>query len=467
MKKLFLATMLFSIAYISNAQTLGYNDIGVLFSKETINGTARYNAMSGAFGALGGDLSAIETNPAGAAVFINSEFATSLNFNNTKTDVNFYGNNEFSENDITNLSQAGGVFVFNSYSKNSDWKKVAIGFNYSTVNDFETQWFAKGTSGYAPLTDIFDPDVVYFNSEGQYFENFSNGENNKYTFTFASELKNKLYLGASFSTYDINNSQKNLLEEYNNDGSGNLLDASLLQELHTYGEGFSFNFGVIAKATDNLRLGLAYQSPVWYNLSEDYLSYDLITYMNDNIDESYYSGFNAFDYQLKTPSKLTGSFAYVFNKQGLISVDYIYKNYSNIKLESENNFDFIEENKIFNQSLEATGELRMGTEWRFDRFSVRGGYHFEPSPYKNALDSENKEGFSLGAGYAFKGGKIDISYQKDNSYYSPYFGYSNYSNVTDNLIGDPNYNASTIDEIENFNLNIDTSKLTITLVLNI
>ena len=86
MKKLFLAAML-CIAFISNAQTLGYNDIGVLFAKETVNGTARYNAMSGAFGALGGDLSAIETNPAGAAVFLNSEFAISLNINNTETNV--------------------------------------------------------------------------------------------------------------------------------------------------------------------------------------------------------------------------------------------------------------------------------------------------------------------------------------------------------------------------------------------
>lgn len=66
--------MLLCVAYISNAQTLDYNDIGVLFSTENINGTARYNAMSGAFGALGGDLSSIETNPAGAAVFLKVNF---------------------------------------------------------------------------------------------------------------------------------------------------------------------------------------------------------------------------------------------------------------------------------------------------------------------------------------------------------------------------------------------------------
>ncbi len=449
MKKLFLAAML-CIAFISNAQTLGYNDIGVLFSKEKINGTARYNAMSGAFGALGGDLSAIETNPAGAAVFLNSEFALSLNIKNSETIVNYYGNNEFSENDITSLSQAGGVFVFESYSRNSAWGKVALGFNYSIANDFETQWFAKGNNNYPTwIDDPNDDNIQYLDTDGQYFENFNDGRNDKYSFTFASELNNNMYLGASFSTYDIENLQRILLEEYNKDGNGNNLDASLIQELYTYGEGFSFNIGLISKASENMRLGLAYQSPVWYTLSEDYLDSDLEVYVS-NTDEliTDFSGYNAFDYKLRTPSKLTGSFAYIFEKQGLISIDYIYKNYSNIELDMAGNFGFIEENKAFNADLEARGELRMGTEWRFDKLSIRGGYHFEKSPYKNALDSDATEGFSLGAGYKFRGGKIDASYQKDTNT-AAYNFYPQYNNI----------NAAELD--------IDTSKITVTLVLNI
>ena len=72
-------------SYITYAQTLSYNDIGVLFTKENIDGTARFNAMSGAFGALGGDMSAIESNPAGAAVFLKSELSFSLDFNGIDT----------------------------------------------------------------------------------------------------------------------------------------------------------------------------------------------------------------------------------------------------------------------------------------------------------------------------------------------------------------------------------------------
>ncbi len=446
MKKIYLTATFLCFGYFLNAQTLGYNDIGVLFAKENINGTARYNGMSGAFGALGGDLSAMEINPAGAAVFLKSEFSISLNNRNTKTTAGYYGNNTQLENDFTNLSQAGGVFVFRGFSNSSEWGNIALGFNYSIANDFENLWIAEGNSGYSPLTDFYDPEpVVYGNAEGQYFENYTDGKNSKYSFTFAAQHNDNLYLGASITTYDIEHYQRTLTEEYNNDGSGNTLDVSSQQELLTYGNGVSFNFGAILKPNENIRLGLAYQSPVWYTLSEDFVEYDENVYENDALIESNYSGLNSFDYKLRTPSKLTGSFAYIFGNDGLVSVDYSYKNFSNIELSDAN---FIDENRDFSTNLEGVGELRIGTEWRFDNFSFRGGYHYENSPYKNAKSSDNLEGFSLGAGYKFRGGKFDIAYQ-NLSKTAPYNFY-------------PQSN-----QVDSAELNFDTSIFTATLVLSL
>ena len=65
MKKfLFLIGGLLSSVAI-NAQVISYSDAAILFSGDDNNGTARFNAMSGAFGALGGDLSGGDVNPAG------------------------------------------------------------------------------------------------------------------------------------------------------------------------------------------------------------------------------------------------------------------------------------------------------------------------------------------------------------------------------------------------------------------
>ena len=443
MKKLYFLAML-CVAYISNAQTLSYNDIGVLFSEESVNGTARYNAMSGAFGALGGDLSSIETNPAGAAVFLKSEFAVSLNIRNTEITSSFYGTSELTDNDYTNLSQAGGVFVFNT-NHNSDWSNFSLGINYSIVNDFEGLWMASANSGFAPISDIYDSTVVYENSDGQYFENFIDGRNNKYTFTIASQYRDNLYVGASINTYDLEYYQSALIEEYNNDGNGNTFDVSQIQELLTYGDGYSFTIGFISKPTNNIRFGLAYQSPVWYTLAEEFVEYDVNIFENDVNTDSDFSDINGFDYKLRTPSKVTGSFAYIFDKQGLISVDYIYKNYSNIEINSPG---FSDENLAFNTDLESTGQLRIGTEWRFDEISIRGGYHVEKNPYKNALDSETKEGFSFGAGYKFNKGKLDFSYQKSTNTASYDFYPQN-------------------NQINPVELDFGTSKFTATLVLNL
>ena len=55
--------MLYLCSFVMSAQSLSYVDQAVLFSTESNFGTARYVGMSGAFGALGNDMSAVDINP--------------------------------------------------------------------------------------------------------------------------------------------------------------------------------------------------------------------------------------------------------------------------------------------------------------------------------------------------------------------------------------------------------------------
>ena len=50
MKKILLFTFIFTV-FISSAQTLSFTDQAVIFSSDDNYGTARFVAMSGAFGA--------------------------------------------------------------------------------------------------------------------------------------------------------------------------------------------------------------------------------------------------------------------------------------------------------------------------------------------------------------------------------------------------------------------------------
>lgn len=445
--------LLFSIAVltvcITNAQTLSYNDIGVQFTNEQISGSARYNALSGAFGSLGGEISAISGNPAGAAVFLNSEMGFTLDFNGVKTETNYYGENNYSTYDDVKFSQFGGVFVFrtNYGNRKKGWGKVAMAFDYSKAANFDNFWFAQGNSNYPTwVNDPNNQNKQYLFSDGQYLENATSGRNNKFTFTMAAEYNDKIYVGASFISYAVDFNQTVLMEEYNHDGNNNVLNASMYQQLSTYGYGYSFNLGVIAKATDNLRVGIAYQAPVWYDLGENFLEYDLEIYVsNEDEYHSDYSGLNSYYYTLKTPSRFTGSLSYIFGKSGLISLDYIYKDYSNITLTNGN---WGAENKEFQTSLKGTSEVRFGTEWRVQNLSLRGGYHFEQNPYVNSYSSDDKKGFSAGLGYNFGNVKLDLAYQQD-SHTGAYNFY-------------PEYN-----EVDPVNLDSKFSKFTASLIIKI
>ena len=77
----------FSLAAMGT-QAQNYTD-ALRYSTEELTGTARFKAMSGAFGALGGDPSAVNINPAGSAIFNASEISFSLNNNSQKRDISF------------------------------------------------------------------------------------------------------------------------------------------------------------------------------------------------------------------------------------------------------------------------------------------------------------------------------------------------------------------------------------------
>lgn len=416
---------------VINAQIISYSDAAVLFSSEDNNGTARFSGLSGAFGALGGDLSAGEINPAGLAVFKDTEFAVTFGIRNTDNTTSFYGVDTMNEDDYFNLIQGGGVFVFDT-NRNSNWSKVALGINYTLYKDFENSYIVEGNSGIADFVvgptgesnlsydpwlnydDISGNEIYYDNVDGQFFGNYMDGQNEKLTLSLASQYNDNLYMGFSVIAHSLDFYQNALFEHSSNDGNGNLLDASLLQELYTYGDGIGFNVGIISKLSNEARIGISYQTPIWYNLTDEYYEDLEVSVTNDPEIYVEASDVSIYDYQLNTPSKLTGSFAYVFGKEGLLSIDYTLKNYRNMKFKPTNNF--IDENDVFNNYLKNTSSFRVGGEWRFDNVSLRGGYHFEENPYEDALDSDNITGYSVGLGFKFRGNmKLDLAYQNSKN----------------------------------------------------
>ena len=461
MKKVTLFVLFCTLSLPIFSQSMGYEDLSLLFSRDNNTGSARFNAMSGAFGALGGDVSAIKVNPAGAAVFNNSLFSASANAKTTDINSTFYNNATANQEENFDFSQAGAVFVYKNYT-NDDWSKFAFSFNYSIRNNYDSNFITNGNSGFAtfiefPL-DTGNPLTQYTNAESQQFINTTKGELAEYNFAISGVYQNDLYLGASINTYDLKFSQQSFLKEQNNDGNGNTLNAKFYQENFSSGTGFSIGLGAIYKATKKLRLGFSYQTPTWFTeILEDsniinndgFFGDTEIGVSNDNIIYDNTAGNNfptqSFSYKLKTPAKTTASIAYIFGKNGLISADYTVNNYKKMNL---SNGDFTNENQFFNEQLKNAYTLNIGTEWRFKALSLRGGYHYQESPDANAIASDNIKGYSYGAGYSFGNAKLDFSYQnKTNTQLYNFY---------------PQYN-----QVNAAELDIDNRIITATLTINL
>ena len=128
------------------------------------------------------------------------------------------------------------------------------------------------------------------------------------------------------------------------------------------------------------------------------------------IDENQITVFES--YTLRTPSKLTGSAAFVFGKIGLLSFDYNYQDFDNIELRPSS--DFNATNQFFGTNLKGASSFKVGGELRAKNWSFRGGYRFEESPYKNENVMGDLTGFSLGFGYNFGRTKFDLAYSRSS-----------------------------------------------------
>ena len=182
------------------------------------------------------------------------------------------------------------------------------------------------------------------------------------------------------------------------------------------GSGFSAQFGGIAKITESFRLGLTFDTPTWYQISEETTQF-LETRRTDN-GNSITEIINPLvinvyeDYNLRTPGKIAASTAYIFGKKGLISFDYSYKDYSNIEFGYDDDFFFTTTNTSIENSLKGASTFRLGGEYRINQLSLRGGYRFEESPYQNENIIGDLNGFSLGLGYNFGRYNFDLAYAR-------------------------------------------------------
>lgn len=455
------------------------------FGQTELQGTARYSAMGGAFGALGGDISAMSKNPAGLAVYKSSEVVTTMSMSFTKTDANWLGvkigenKNNFNFDNIAYVGyfptgRDAGVVSWNAgfaYNRVKNFKRhytMGTGGDYHTsLSDYVAAraWNTDKndlaeTSSYYPYDNngldwlaILGYDAGFMEAYGDnpkaYYSPFSdrgpNGPGNpyaineatlrvsesgaidKYDISFGLNISEIILVGATFSVTDIDYHMTSTYDEYF-DAPDHDNHLYLDNGLSTDGSGYGFNVGIIAKPTEYLRLGVAYNSPTWYKMTDRYwgeAGTDLTWYENGELKERVWDNAGTpndpyTDYEYRSPDKWIFSIAGIIGQSALISLDYELTNYQNMKMKNHRGVEddyYSYTNSTIKDNFKMGQTIRLGAEVKVTpQFAVRAGGSFTNSPVKDQLKNGTLE-------VPTPGTTPHYTIDKGSSSYSVGFGY--------------------------------------------
>ncbi len=121
-------------AYLLQAQDVStLKNTADIYSGSSLPGSAKYNAMAGSIGALGGEASVLNSNPAGIGVAIASDISATLNIDKVRNTSMLAGQQLDYTLKNTDLGNVGGIASF-QVSGSSPWRFVNVGVNYSNIS---------------------------------------------------------------------------------------------------------------------------------------------------------------------------------------------------------------------------------------------------------------------------------------------------------------------------------------------
>ena len=434
-------------------------------------GTARSLGIANAFGALGADGACISINPAGMGLYRTSELSLTPGIEFNKVTSTYDGSAASNSKTRFNFSNLN-LTLHSPGDKGSDWRSGTFGVVYdrqatahwrrqasakklptSILDAFAYE--AEGvladdlydalpfSAGLAYDTYGIDPLDPQDTTSRSYVANLgqgslvdqthtidSRGAISTTSFFYSGNYMDRLYLGISLGivgvryTHTMTHSETTVNED--------LKDLRYKEDLTINGNGIDVKAGVVYRFHSRFRGGLAFHSPRWMQLNDVY-----VHHMNTNFitpDSEGRTAYTAsspegnYSYRTHSPLRVVASAAYIAGEHGLISVDYEYADYGNMRYKPSNElldpYDFAAENAAIVSSFRPVHAVRAGTEWRSGNWYFRMGGSITPDPYE---ESDPRHGvaqrtYTGGLGYrtAHLGVDLGVEAARRTSRYYPY-----------------------------------------------
>ncbi len=379
-------------------------------------GSSRYQALSGAMGAVGTDFSAVHQNPAGLSFFRSgSKISATLSYGMHSSSNEWYGNktsldsrNKLYFDELSYMTNWGlgsgknltfGFALHNSGRLNRRMDaftgRVASGLG-SSVTDYvaalsnndvralvpeglhpkefpQTSWENPWISVLGYTAGWVDADMrqdaskkPYYHYKGMYGGNpegaslvyDEQGAISHYDIGLGLELGSSFSLGflgtLSSMNYEVRSFYK---EEFGvANAAGQPISLSLDNALSISSFGARLGLGVLVRPTESLRLGGAIYTPHFWSHSMSLSA--VATGVANNATsgggrEEVGTPVSETPFRLNTPWRFTLNGVYVFGRTGLVSLDYEYQDFGGARLQNSSEDDYDYGRNVYQEENDA------------------------------------------------------------------------------------------------------------------
>lgn len=421
-------------------------DDALRFNKRELTGTSRSLGMANAFGALGGDLSALSINPAGIAVYRTSEFAFTPSISLNQSDASYMGLNSSDDKYSFPLNQIGFVASNRPLrEKEKGLISTHFGFTYNRTADFNentSMLIGRGvkdgdynldgqvTNVRTLLSAIRNEAHGYYDNEGNFIpaNNTVNDFAGRTAWAYNTYLMDPLFEGSTqhFSQYeDVIDYDDGTSEIYNRNVNG-ITQYNLIERSGYSGE-YGFTFG--ANISHVLLLGASINIQSFnFDQTESFRE------INDNsfdpsgpLDMDYYDAYNKLN---QKGIGVNGKFGLILNLHPLrigasihsptfteIEEEYYsgiesymvnLKNYNSKSLASEFNYQYRSPYRVQGSAAIVLGKLALlsfdyeMTDHTSSKFSSKDGYETIFNQINDDINMQMKKTHDLRAGIEIK-----------------------------------------------------------------
>jgi hypothetical protein len=382
------------------------------------SGTARSQAIGGAMGSLGGEVSSLYVNPAGLGFFKVSEIMLTPSLTLAKSDGSYRGTDATSNN-LTRFNMNMIGFVSASNKPERRWLSDAFSIAVNHTANFNNTIYYKGRNDYSSFSEAYAEELSQsgVSIDDVYSSSLSMGtkmavytylidtatlngrlqvvgrpeylaavnQENKITtrggiteiaIGYAANMEDKLYIGGGIGVPIVKYEKRSWFTESDPENNpNNNFNYSRYEEKYTAtGAGFNARLGLIYKPAPAVRVGAAIHTPTFYALKER-LTAKMVTDHEklfpgipvDSVTSDYYYGDQtpSFRYNLTSPWKFLISGSYflhavedVTQQRGFITADVEYVTHGSSRFHGTEQEDGVQVDdsyyKAVNNSIKAS-----------------------------------------------------------------------------------------------------------------